>query len=72
LILQYLLILGVALVLFMATFKIFRTLGPSPAMQIHEKYIYLILPVTFVLFFLHSMFQIVNRVAHVFRKQKEA
>jgi len=72
LILQYLLIFGVSLVLFMATFKIFRTLGPSPAMQIHEKYIYLILPVTFVLFFLHSMFQIVNRVAHLFRKQKGA
>ena len=72
LILQHILIIGAALFLFKATFGIYGTLGPTPAMQIPEKYIYLILPVTLGLFFLHGMVQIVNLVSKYFRNQKEA
>lgn len=72
LILQHILIIGVALFLFKATFGIYVTLGPTPAMQIPEKYIYLILPLTFALFFLHGMVQIVNLVSKLFKKSQGA
>jgi TRAP-type C4-dicarboxylate transport system permease small subunit len=70
LLIQHLLILAVSLSMLASAKNAFLTLGPSPAMQVPEKYIYTILPVTFVLMSLHSCNRIRLIVSQMLDKSK--
>jgi TRAP-type C4-dicarboxylate transport system permease small subunit len=70
LILGHILVIGVFLPFYGPTFEALGMLPPSPAMQFPEKYIYVALPVTFTLFILHSVFQIVYLLIKLSRNNR--